>query len=299
MSLLAPTVCGGKRDFCRLKSPNWGSKVCKYGVPSPQAYRLVVNLAKGEFMHTVRRVISTTGATLFVLLMSACGTSPVVQLNEPTRSSTALDVANLLPPRNIPYETVEKGGISLGYNLFFAKGGNLSGYRLTLVIRNNTSARRLLEPAVSLQDAGGFLVPPYAYQAFVTEAALLAGTAVPAIPVQAQSNYYNTGTIRNTTTGNTYAYSGTTTVAPAGGFAGGFAQGMAQGAAIRARNDREEGHKMLRWANAFWLKSAYDLPPGTAASGSLFFPASNLGQLPLRLTIETGGEKFQFVTAAK
>lgn len=66
MSLLAPTVCGGKRDFCRLKSPNWGSKVCKYGVPSPQAYRLVVHFAKGEFMHTVRRVISTTGATLFV-----------------------------------------------------------------------------------------------------------------------------------------------------------------------------------------------------------------------------------------
>jgi hypothetical protein len=249
-------------------------------------------------MHVFHHFVSAIAAGA-LLLVSGCATSPVVQLNDPTRSTPSLDVANLLPPRNIPYETVEKGGISLGYNLFFAKGGSLSGYRLTLVIRNNTSARRLLEPAVSLQDAGGFLVPPYAYQAFVTEAASLAGTAVPALPVQAQSNYYNSGTIRNTTTGNTYTYSGNTTAAPAGGFAGGFAQGMAQGAAIRAVNDREEGRLMLRWANAFWLKSDYDLPPGTAASGALFFPAANLGQVPLRLTVEVGGERFEFVTTAK
>lgn len=250
-------------------------------------------------MRTFRRLMSTTGATLLALLLSACGTSPMVQLNEPARSASALDVANLLPPRNIPYETVEQGGISLGYNLFFAKGGSLSGYRLTLIVRNNTSGRRVLEPVVSLQDAAGFLITPYTYQAFVTEAAILAGTAIPAAPAPTQSSYYNTGTIRNTSTGNTYAYSGTTSTAPAGGFLGGLAQGLAQGAANRAGNDREEGRMMLRWANSFWLKSAYELPPGTATSGALFFPATNLGQLPLRLTIEIGGEKFQFVTAAK
>lgn len=250
-------------------------------------------------MQAFRHLGSTVTVSVLVFLVSACATAPVMQLNEPARSTPALDVANLLPPRNIPYETVEKGGISLGYNLFFVKGGNLSGYRLTLVIRNNTAARRVVEPVVSLQDAGGFQVPPYAYQAFVTEAASLAGTAVPAIPVQAQSNYYNSGTIRNTTTGNTYTYSGTAKTAPAGGFAGGFAQGMAQGAAVRATQDREEGRLMLRWANAFWLKSGYDLPPGAAASGALFFPAATLGQVPLQLTVEVGGEKFEFVTAAK
>jgi hypothetical protein len=238
---------------------------------------------KGEFMQAFHQVLRAVAASA-PLLISGCATSPVVQLNDPTRSTPSLDLANLLPHRNIPYETVEKGGISLGYNLFFVRGGNLPGYRLTLVIRNNTLARRLLEPAVLLQDAGGFLVPPYAYQAFVTEAASLAGTTVPALPVQAQSSYYNSGTIRDTTTGNAYTYSGTTTTAPAGGFAGGFAQGMAQGVAMRAVKDREEGRLMLRWANAFWLKSGYELPPGAAASGALFFPAANLGQVPLRLT---------------
>lgn len=249
-------------------------------------------------MPPFRRTVITIAAIAIVSFVSGC-VSPIIQLNDPARSSPALDVANLLPPRNIPYETVEKGGISVGYNLFFASSGNLSGYRLTLIIRNNTRSRQMLEPMVSLQDAGGFLVSPYAYQAFVAEAASLAGTAVPLVPVQSQSNYYSSGTIRNTTTGNAYAYSGTTTSAPSGGFASGFAQGMAQGAAIRAANDREEGRLMLRWANTFWLRSSYDLSPGIAASGALFFPAATLGQVPLRLNIEVGGEKFEFVTAVK
>ena len=71
---------------------------------------------------------------LFALAVSGCGSAPLIHLNDPTRSSPALDVANLLPPRNIPYETIERAGLSIGYNLFFAKGANLSGYRLTIVI---------------------------------------------------------------------------------------------------------------------------------------------------------------------
>lgn len=239
-------------------------------------------------------------ACLFLALMvSGCGSARLVHLNDPTRSSPAPDVANLLPPRNIPYETIERAGLSIGYNLFFAKSGNLSGYRLTLVIRNKTHLRITVEPTVSLQDANGFLIPPYAYQSFVSEAAALAGTAIPYVPIQAPSSYYSTGTVRNTTTGTNYSYSDTTTSAPSGGFAGGFAQGMAQGAAIRTANDREEGRLMLRWANSFWLKRGYDLPPGTATSGALFFPAAALGQVPLKLVIEANGEKFEFITASK
>ena len=133
----------------------------------------------------------------------------------------------------------------------------------------------------------------------VNMAAALAGTTIPYAPTQTQSSYYSTGTVRNTTTGTNYSYSGTTTSAPAGGFAGGLAQGIAQGAAIRAANDRDEGRLMLRWANSFWLKSGYDLPPGTATSGALFFPAAVLGQVPLKLVIEANGEKFEFITAPK
>lgn len=250
-------------------------------------------------MNAIRCVRYSAVMAVLIFLLSACATSTVVQLNEPSRAVQATDVANLLPPRNIPYETVEKAGISLGYNLFFVAGGNLSGYRLTLILRNNTGTRKLIEPIISLQDSGGFLIPSYAYEGFITEAASLAGTNVPSIPLQTRSSYYNSGTIRSTTTGNSYSYSGTTTSTPSGGFASGFAQGMAQGAAAKAANDREEGRMMLRWANSFWLKNSYDLPSGSAASGALFFPAASLGKVPLRLTIEVGGEKFEFVTAAK
>jgi hypothetical protein len=250
-------------------------------------------------MNAIRCVRYSAAMAVLIFLLSACATSTVVQLNEPSRAVQATDVANLLPPRNVPYKTVEKAGVSLGYNLFFVAGGNLSGYRLTLILRNNTVARKSIEPIISLQDSAGFLIPPYAYEAFITEAASLAGTNVPTVPIQARSSYYNSGTIRSTATGNSYSYSGTTASTPSGGFASGFAQGMAQGAAAKAANDREEGRMMLRWANSFWLKSNYDLPAGSAASGALFFPAANLGKIPLRLTIEVGGEKFEFVTAAK
>jgi hypothetical protein len=145
---------------------------------------------------------------------------------------------------------MEKAGIAVSYNLFYGKSGNLAGYRLTLIMRNNTGSKQVFEPVLSLQDATGFIIPPYEYQAFVTEHASLAGTAVPIVPISSQTNYYHSGTIRNTATGNTLAYSGTTTSTPGGGpigaLAQGFAQGRAQRTAINAANDREEGRKMLR-----------------------------------------------------
>lgn len=213
---------------------------------------------------TIRIAISCATA----LVLGACGT--LQHLNNPTRSLPALDVANLSSLRDIPYETVEKGGISVSYNLFFAKSNNVSGYRLTLIFRNNTGLPQALKPVISLQDAGGFLIAPYTHESFVAEATSLAGTAVPPAPVLA----------RNT-------------------LGDAFAQGVAQGEARRAANDKEEGRLMLRWANSFWLKNTYELPPNTAASGTLFFPAATVGRLPLRLAVEIGGQKFEFVTVSK
>lgn len=221
----------------------------------------------GKHISAIKIALSFAAA----LVLSACGTlRHLNNLNDPSRSIPALDVANLSSPRNIPYETVEKGGISVSYNLFFAKSNNLSGYRLTLVLRNNTGSLQVLKPAVSLQNAGGFVIASYTYESFVTEAASLAGTAVPLVPVSTHST-----------------------------FGDAFAQGMARGDAMRAANDREEGRLMLRWANSFWLKNTYELPPNTAVSGVLFFPAATVGQLPLRLVVEVGGQKFEFMTASK
>ena len=55
---------------------------------------------------------------------------------------------------------------------------------------------------------------------------------------------------------------------------------------------------MLLWANSFWLKEAYDLPAGAASWGALFFPAADLGELPLHLTVQVGGQQFEFDTVA-
>lgn len=76
-----------------------------------------------------------------------------VQLDEPSRAVQATNLANLLSPRNILYENIEKAGV--------------------------------------------WLVD-------------------------------NSGNIRNTATGRSYSYPGSTTSNPSGGFASGFAQGIAQ-----------------------------------------------------------------------
>lgn len=258
-------------------------------------------------LHPIFRILTASA-----LLVSLAGCGTLHHLNDPGRSRQGLDVANLLPPRDIPYETVEKNGIAISHNLFFAKSDSFSGYRLTLIFRNTGTAPRIVKPRISMRDSNGFIVLPYDYDAFVAEAASLAGTEVPPIPPEPQPTlHFHSGTISSSYTGNTYAhsgatsysgtssYSGTTVSVPAGGFASGFARGLAQGAAIRAMRDRAEGRLLVRWANAFWLRGAYELPAGAAASGALFFPASQIGQLPLRLVVEAGSEQFEFTTIAK
>lgn len=213
----------------------------------------------------------------------------------------APDLASLLKPRDIPYETQERDGIEVGYSLMFTNDVNMEGYRLTLVFRNKGSQEKNIKPIVNLEDESRIQLPAYSYEAFVSNGAVLARTQTPPMPASQQSNYYSTGTIRNVATGSSYSYTGTTAPTPygaAGGFAAGLAQGMAQGAANRARQDREDGLMMMKWANAFWLKSSYSLQPGAGAVGVLFFPSPKVGNLPLRLMVTVGGQDFVFVTKA-
>lgn len=127
---------------------------------------------------------------LTILLLSfnvnACvsGVSYFAHLNEPSRAVWANDVANLLPPRDIPYETQEQNGISVSYNLFYVVEGPGSYYRLTLVFRNNTESRQILTPIVSLKDASGQVLNPFQYDAFILYATTMAQTQVP-LPMDA------------------------------------------------------------------------------------------------------------------
>lgn len=243
--------------------------------------------------------ISLTSILASILVIFAPGCAQISHLNDPARSKESLDTANLLAPRDIPYETQERNGMAVSYNLLFVPRGNFSGYRLTLIFRNTTKENRVAWPRITLQDADGLIVEPSSYEAVMTHAATLAGTPVtPYIVGNQNMNYYHTGTIRNAMTGSTYQYSGRTTSTPAAGFASGFASGMAQGAAISAAQDREEGRLMLRWGSAFYLRSQYQLPPNSAVSGALLFPASSLGVLPLKLTVDTGVDQFVFTTTS-
>src|SRR5438034_11237761 len=96
-----------------------------------------------------------------IFFLTGCGT--VQHLNDSSRSKLAPDVANITRARDIPYETAEKGGISVSYNLMYGKSNNQSGYRLTLIFRNNSGTKQVLNPVISLQDADSFIIAPYAY----------------------------------------------------------------------------------------------------------------------------------------
>lgn len=243
-----------------------------------------------------RRSIALITATLLLIITAGC--APLTHLNDPARSQPARDVANLLAAREIPYETQERGGIAVSYNIMHAASQAFTGYRLTLIFRNTGSAAQVITPQIRLQDATGLIVPPSSYEAVMTQAAVLAGTPVtPYVAATPSTAYYHTGTIRSMTTGSTLHYSGQTTSMPSGGFAGGMASGIAQGAALSGARARQEGQTLLRWANSYYLKSRYQVPPQSAVAGALLFPAAHVGPLPLKLTIEAGGEKFEFLTA--
>ena len=225
-----------------------------------------------------------------------CATAPglIVHLNDPVRSQLKRDVVNLFASRNVLYETLERGGISVGYNLFFAKNANVSGYRLTLIFKNNTASEQPLKPVVSLRDGAGVLIRPYSYRAFAAKAATLAGTVVPPEPFSCECiNHYTAGTIGDAAVGGTDSYPTTPTDTPQAD----FIKGMPHDAVSGAMNDRE-GILMLLWANSFWLKEAYNLPAGAESWGALFFPATDLGEFPLHLTVKVGGQEFEFDTVA-
>jgi len=234
-------------------------------------------------------------AVMLPTLLGGCATGSPLHLNEPARSQASVDVANLRAPREVPYETQEQEGIAVRYNLFFLKDDNFSGYRLTLILRNNTNRPEVFMPEVLLRDATGLVLQPDTYEGFMSLAAALAGTSVPPIPVAQNDRYYHQGAVTSPS-GRTYTYSGTTTSDPSGDAAGSFARGFAQGRAMRAARDREDGRLMLRWGTSYWLKERYTVPPKSAVSGALLFSSRALTNLPLTITVNLAQRQFEFKT---
>ena len=235
-----------------------------------------------------------------MLLAGCANTGGLYQLNETTRSVSMPDIANLLAPRDIPYEIQRKGDIAVGYNMMLVEGAPFGGARLTLFFRNFGKDSTTIQPKVSVSDLNGFDVSAASYENFVLEASIMAGSPVPPMPnfQPATTTSTTTGTIRNTTTGSTYRYDANTTSrpAPATNAVASFAQGMAIREARDAADNRDAGRLMLRWANAFWLRKSYAIEPGKAIGGSLHLPGANLRQLPLRIDVDINGELFQFNT---
>ena len=130
-------------------------------------------------------------------LLHGCASDSALQLNNPDKAQLGVDLANLLPPREIPYEVQQVGDIQVAYNMFFVKSDNLTGHRLTLAFRNTGKSEIIVTPELLVRDAGGFIYPPYNYAAFVAEAANLAGTQIPQVTIAQQSTYYSSGTGRS------------------------------------------------------------------------------------------------------
>lgn len=239
----------------------------------------------------VRMSIAAAAIAFFA---SGCVVTPgrVIPLNDMTRSKPGRDMANLFSPRDVAYESVVHGDILVGYNMFFAKNPNVSGYRLTLIFQNNSGYNQHFTPKIALRDAAGVPIRPYSYQAFTEKAAALAGTIVPPEPLACPCNrHYSVDTISNTTMLDGGANPTTLTDSPRNGYAKIISEETVSGSV----SDRE-GLLMLLWANSFWLREAYDLPAEAKSWGALFFPAAALGELPLHLTVEIGGQKYEFDT---
>lgn len=249
----------------------------------------------------LRRSLSIVMASLG----AGCTTAPqLMHLNESARSVPMVDVANLLDPRDIPYEFRDQGDVAVGYNLMYVPAGPTRGLRLTLVIRNKSDSTRNLHPVVELSDRNGLTIPSSTYESFVRDGAVLAGTPIPLVPnftPAASTSTITSGTMTNLATGSTYRYQSNSTTSsgtPMTNAVNSYAQGVAIRQSRDAAKSRETGAMMIRWANAFWLRQTYVLESGKAASGALHFPGASPSQLPLELTVDVGGQRITFHTRA-
>lgn len=214
----------------------------------------------------------------------------MTQLNDPSRSVARADVAPLREARSALYTSDTRPGVWVDVNIAHSDSERFPGYRVTVVLRNAGAAPADFAPRVVLQDASGIVIPPYSFDAFTRRAAAIAGVAVPPITLAPGSTAYSSASVRSTATGARYDYTSTTTTVPSP--MSSFASSYSLGLAMQASEDQAQGRTMLQWADAYWLRASYSVPPRGAAVGALYYPARSIGALPLRVTVEVAGERF-------
>lgn len=198
---------------------------------------------------------------LFILAFPLASGARDYQLNIQENSKSIRDVAPIDgDDRELPYETLEKNGTSVSYNLLAGYIGNTYGYTLRLIFRNTGIKQLAINPNVALYDGDGFVL----------------SNNIKSIVSRAYEK-------KNEVSVNVHAPG----------------EQWYQGRNMRKERERANDDVMLSWIDSYWLASSYDIPSGTAASGALFYPIPDVGKLPLRLVLDVNGEKFEFLTKSK
>lgn len=229
---------------------------------------------------------------LISLFVAGCAMAPK-SLNDPARSALDTDVANLLRPRQILYETKTAGSVAVSYNIFPGSEPGFTGYRFTLIIRNIDPAPLTVEPRAAMMDGGGLQIQPQSYSDFMSTAYRMAGTRVREIPQQAPPQR-TTGTITNALNPiQSYNYTADSISAASGSRAGNLAAALSQ---AMDEGVRASGQLMVRWAEMYWLRREYTLDPNAAAVGALLFPSPIDRSLPIKVVVTVGDQRFDFTT---
>lgn len=245
------------------------------------------------------------GAQLLILLGISVISWPAVagpkNLNDSTRSVVQADVAPLGKDDKVPFETVERDGVSVSYNLQHRDDGIGPMYRLVLIMRNDTDSPIDFAPKVTLVDGAGLIARQYDYFDVRSLASVLlatSGMSAPPIPgVRTSASRTYEGTITSTASGQTYSYKGNSR--PAGSFSSSFAEGYAVGAAGRARREAKSALSIIGWADSYWIQNVDSVPAGAGVSGAIMLRSGKKPVLPLRLKVDVAGRQFEFLTAAK
>lgn len=245
-------------------------------------------------MGTATRAIAL--AFTFGLLTTEAAAGPQ-NLNDLSRSIKRTDVAPIKKSDEVPFETAERDGFAVSYNLQLRDDGLGPTYRLVLILRNDSGELVTVEPKITLLDGSGLILQPYSYKVLRDQAFALAGSTAPPVPPSTTGSRRYEGTITNTTSGERHSY--TAKSSSTGSFSDSFARGYAIGAQARAKRDVGNALNLVRFADSYWLLSEYAIPNGAAVSGALLFPGSKKPVLPMRVSVEIAGEKFDFITAAK
>ncbi len=247
--------------------------------------------------------LQTIIIVIFVIALSGCAAvsqSPRIQhLNNISKSQYARDAVALRIPVNIPYESATIDDFEVSYNLLYERDAYYPGYRLTVIIRNNTNDNLTVSPQVVLRDATGMVMPSMEQQDMLKIAAQLQGIDVPNYNDDKVRDTQQTGSIV-TSSGSSYRYQGTTTERPKsaiGGMLDGVAEGRAKTAVREAEMSKARGDELMMLGSTYWLKQFVDVPEYSSVCGVRWFPASSIANLPLSIQITIGERIYNFTTA--